>query len=201
MEPTLPQGLDADFEFDDLPATVPTSSAGDLVPPQHNNTLKNQDRIGAIRARMWAKKTLTLFTPIACRQLRRDFNIASAKMYVYGLQRSYRMEIIDALARFSFAVDLLVMDTKSWVGHPSPLTAREFDLLLVSPESVKMMRILQSVDRCMIGVYGAYIAGEMTKEERDQLLLPFHMAYLDFKRVAMKLELGQSAQEMVDSMN
>ena len=191
MEP-LSQDFEAFF--------TPDANEVEFADPQVDNTLKNLSRIAAIRATMTARKTLVLYTPFACRHLRRDFNIASAKMYVYGLDRSYKKEISDAIATLQFAVSLLEMDVAPWTNMPNVLAPRSFELLLVSAESTRMMRVLQAVDRCMTGVYSALINGDMTRPERDNLLRPFLISYLNFKRVAMKLELDGTAQELVDEM-
>ena len=165
-----------------------------------NNVLKNIERIKGIRSIMFATTTVTLYTPIARRQLRRDFNIACAKMYVYGLNKTYKAEIVASLASLEFAIELLEMDVALWQGQSNPLTPCVFEMLLVSPQSVRMMRALQRLDKCMLGVYSAYLSDLITKAEKSAVLRPFHIAYINFKRVAMKLDMNESAKEIVETM-
>lgn len=183
------------FEFEALDKNSSPHSA-----EAPNNTLKNIDRIQGIRSRICATKRVTLYTPFARRQLRRDFNIACAKMYVYGLNKAYKVEIVEALESLEFAVQLLEMDVCQWSGNENPLTPCVFDMYLVSPQSVRMLRILLRLDVCLIGVYSAFLNSLITKDQKRDFLGPFNLAYLNFKRVAMKLELNGVAEQMVDDI-
>ena len=175
--------------------------AGNEKPSPHlNNVLKNDDRIKGIRSRMFLFHDIRLCTPIAKRHLRRDFNIATAKMYVFGLNRDYKKEIIRALEDLEFAIDLLEMSTACWTKEEHPLTPCSFKMHLVSPQSVRMMRALVKFDKCMIGVYTAYLSGDISKEEKRELLHPFELAYTNFKRVAMKLNGNATVDEMVSEV-
>ena len=192
LDVDLAAGVDLDLNLD---SDLDLATAA--IP---NTTLKNGARLEAIRCVMSATAEMTLFTPIARRHLRRDFNIASAKMYVYGLNKAYKTEIVEALSGLEFAIELLEMDVAIWSERPNPLTPCTFKMLLISPQSVRMMRVMSKLDKCMLGVYAAYLDGTIDKARKSEVLRPFHLAYLNFKRVAMKLEFNKPTAELVESM-
>lgn len=152
--------------------------------------LKNQDRIAEIRSRMLAHQTVTLRTSYCSRHMRRDFNIASAKMYVYSLDRQYREKIVEALSDLHWQISILAADPAlltfgeldvSW------LTAGTFDFVMVSPESASMFRALRKVDDLVARLFSAERQNLITREQRQALLSPINLAYVGFKQVAMKL--------------
>lgn len=165
--------------------------------------LKNQDRITEIRSRMLARQSVTLRTSYCSRHLRRDFNIASAKMYVYSLNRKYRQKIAEALSDLHWQISIVDADTTllpygdldvSWLQSGS------YDLVMVSAESASMFRALRRVDNLVARLHAAERSGFITREQRREIIAPINMAYVAFKQVSMKLS-NKSIEELLSESN
>jgi hypothetical protein len=153
--------------------------------------LKNQDRIDEIRSRMISRKTMSLRTSFCSRHMRRDFNIASAKMYVYSLNRQYKAKINEALVDLHWQISMLAVDPTLITFGPmdvSWLTAGTFNFMMVSSESASMFRALRKVDDIVARLYTAERDGLITREQRREIVAPVNLAYNGFKQVAMKLQ-------------
>jgi hypothetical protein len=166
-------------------------------------TLKNQDRIDELRSRMFARHTVTLRTSFCSRNLRRDFNIASAKMYVYSLNRPYREKISEALSDLHWQIAILGSDPVilafgaldvSW------LNGGTFDFVMVSPESASMFRALRKLDELVARLFTAERQDLITRDQRRALMGPIDMAYAGFKQVAMKLA-NKSIEDLLAETN
>lgn len=151
--------------------------------------LKNGNRLAEIRSRMYTIHKATLLTSFCARNVRRDFNIASAKMYVFALDRAYKLLIEQAISDLHYELTMLTATVMPYshfvVEHLTPVS---YNMLVVSPESASMIRALTKVDRLMSKLYEAEFRNVITRAQRHQMMLPFMMVYTNFKRVAMKIK-------------
>ena len=181
-------------------APVEGSAVGELPAPAG---LKNQDRILEIRSRMLARQTITLRTSYCSRHLRRDFNIASAKMYVYALNRKYKAKISEALSDLHWQISIVGADPSLLQFGPldvSWLECGTFDFMMVSAESASMLRALRKVDELVARLHAAEREQLITREQRRAIIAPINLAYVGFKQIAMKLS-NKSIEELLAETN
>jgi hypothetical protein len=182
---------------------LPSAAADPSAPPEAPPALKNGGRVDEIRSRMIARHTVTLRTSYCSRHLRRDFNIASAKMYVYGLQRGHRDKIAEALKELHWQISLLSEAPAMIMIGPidvSWLTAETFEFVMVSPESASMYRALRNADNLVARILAGERAGIVTRDQRRALIAPVNMAYVGFKQVAMRLA-AKSVEDLLSEAN
>ena len=160
-------------------------------------TMKHQERLAAIRTRLKASLQVNLKTSVCARHIRRDFNIASAKMYVFCLNRKFAREVANALEDMDFSLALLASDTAKYAYVSTEcLASNKYDLDIVSPESAQMMRTLRTADAYLSKLYAAELTGVIDKVTRREIMKPFWMSYAAFKRIAMQIK-GKSIEEML----
>lgn len=179
------------------PATHQPDINAPGLAPLEDRPLKHSARLKEIRPRMVATKSVELLTSVAARHLRRDFNIASAKMYVFSLDPDYKKRIHEALGDVEWEIATLEAESFQFshfpTGHLRPL---RYEMFFVSAESARMFRALKSADLSFARFYAAEFAGFLDKETRQSMTRPFFLAYSVFKRVAMKLQ-AKSVDEML----
>lgn len=180
-----------------ITTTVPPGIAPTPENGLYERPLKYDARIREIRPRMVATQQIELSTSVASRHLRRDFNIASAKMYVFARDTGYREKLNAALGDVTFEISMLKDDIAAFSHmYTDLLKPQRYDMLFISAEGAKMFRILKAADSLFAHLYAAEFAGLITKEERMEKTRPFWLTYSVFKRVAMKLA-SKSVDEML----
>ena len=162
--------------------------------------VKHQERLDAIRTRLKASTSVSLKTSICARHIRRDFNIASAKMYVFGLNRNFAANMQSALDDMEWSLDLLATDAAkySYVSTDC-LSPNNYDLDVVSAESAQMLRVLKKADSYLSRLYAAELLGIIERDARRDVMRPFWMTYAVFKRVAMKTK-AKTMDEMLSEV-
>ncbi len=172
-----------------------------VLEPTSPGVVKNSDRNTEIRARLRADADIVLLTSYCARSIRRDFNIVSAKMYVFGLKRSFKAELKERLDDLEFEVAILETELTD-VMHldVSPLTPNTYQLSVVSRESAQMLLILAKSDYLLARLYVAKFLGLMTREERYLGMRSFARSYDAFKRFAMRIR-SMTLDEMMDEVH
>jgi hypothetical protein len=190
--------------------TTSTTPAGEPIGPADTalfvrkgqtplETVKHGDRVIAIRSRLRASAQITLKTSVCARNIRRDFNIASAKMYVFGLDRSFAWRLQNALNDMEWEASMLEADVAIYSHIPTDqLIPNVYSLDIVSAESAQMMRILRKADAYLAKLYAAQLLGFLEREKRHEVMKPFWMSYSAFKAVAMKIETKSLDQMMAE---
>ena len=169
----------------------------DVALPNDDRPLKYESRLREIRPRMVAMKQIELSTSVAARHLRRDFNLASAKMYVFSLNLDYRAKIHAALGDVAWEISMLEEEGAKF-SHmfTDVLKPQRYEMMFISAESAKMYRSLKAADAIFARFYAAEFGGMITKDQRMELMRPFWLTYSVFKRIAMKLQ-SKSVDEML----
>lgn len=163
--------------------------------------LKNADRIDEIVSTLAVSSREELFItqPIA-RLLRRDWNIVSAKMYVFSLKPDYRALIRADLNEFHYQVNelykLCSIDTFSDVDT-SWLSRLTFEVKIISPLSSSWLRGLKTWDACFARLLTAERLGFIDRKQRIKMLQPVSTAYYGFKTTAMKGQ-ARNSLEMIE---
>lgn len=163
--------------------------------------LKNANRIDEIRCEMGISYRQEIFitNPIA-RTMRRDWNIVSAKMYVFGLDAQYKGQIKDDLDELHDQVEALLkivsIDTFSDVDT-SWLMQLPLQIKVISPLSWSWLGALKTWDICTARLLTAERLGFIDRKQRMKMLHPVSVAYLGFKSRAMKSNT-KSSSEMVE---
>ncbi|CAN5464912.1 hypothetical protein BH10PSE16_BH10PSE16_04180 [soil metagenome] len=162
--------------------------------------MKNADRIDEIACTMSVvKKEVLLMTNPISRTIRRDWNIVSAKMYVFGLKRDHRALIEEDLTELHHQIDELYkiasmgmfsdVDT-SW------LNMLRIEVKIISAQSSSWLRAMKIWDVCVARLLTAERMGLIDRKQRKNILYPVTMAYLGFKNTAMRGK-GQNVREVV----
>ncbi|ABM39598.1 hypothetical protein Pnap_4316 (plasmid) [Polaromonas naphthalenivorans CJ2] len=163
--------------------------------------MKNADRIEEIACNMAVVKKEVLFlTHPVSRTIRRDWNIVSAKMYVFGLKRDYRVLIQEDLAELHHQIDELYkvasmglfsdVDT-SW------LNMLRVEVKIISANSSSWLRAMKTWDACVARLLTAERLGIIDRKQRKHILYPVTKAYIGFKNTAMRGK-AQNARELVE---
>jgi hypothetical protein len=151
--------------------------------------LKYASRLGEIQYRMSANTELTLRTSHCARNMRRDFNIASAKMYVYSLDHAYKRLISNAISDLSHELTLLAATVMPYRHYEiSNLVPIKYKVLVISAESAALMKSLSTADRLFAHLYEAEFREVITRAQRFQIMMPFMIVYSHFKKVALKID-------------
>ena len=163
-------------------------------------TLKNGNRIDEIISAMRVETTEQFLTHPVARTVRRDWNIVSAKMYVFCLREDYKVLIAKDLDEFQSQVKELLkiasIDVFSDVDT-SWLQRIDLDITIVNPMGSAWLRALKTWDVCVARILSAERVGFIDRQKRIQMLRPATMAYLGFKSTAMKGK-KQSLRDLVE---
>lgn len=173
-----------------------------LVDPRRgampHEALKYQDRLDNVRARMKGTMSITLQTPFCARQMRREFNILSTKIYIYGLNKNFNKQTCALLDDLDWARSDLRDSAALFNGEDtSVLIPSTYAFDFVCPEALRLCRIIQRADHDLSKIYAAQLALKITKYDRWAMMRSFLMTYEVFKRHALKLK-GRTMNEMLD---
>lgn len=152
--------------------------------------MKNADRIDEIACTMSvvSKEVLLMTSPIS-RTIRRDWNIVSAKMYVFGLKRDHRALMEEDLKELHHQINELYVTAS--MGMFSDLDVSWLDLLrievkIISAQSSSLLRAMKIWDACVARLLTAERMGIIDKKTRRNILFPATTAYLGFKKTVMR---------------
>lgn len=164
-------------------------------------TLKNADRIDEIVSSLVFQRQETFAAGPIARTTRRDWNIVSAKMFVFSRNANYRALIEADLAEFQYQVSELYkmasigtfndVDT-SWLQKIT------LDLKIVSPMSASWLRAMKVWDTCTARLLSAEREGTLDKPMKRRMMHPVVISYIGFKRRAMKSKSLSMLDMMVD---
>lgn len=172
--------------------------------PPETTPLKNSNRIDDILCRMSVEATEVVFlSSWAARTMRRDWNIICSKMYVFGLNPSYKARIQEDLTELHWQVsdladvtgtDLFAVQDLTW------LAPTIMELRIVNPHASSLLRAIRSLDLSMARLLTAERNALIDKEKRQAMLSGVNMAYIGFKGTAMKVPM-KSTSEMLQESN
>lgn len=163
-------------------------------------TLKNSQRIDALRVNLRARTSVVFNSSPIARIMRRDWNIVSAKLFLNALDRGCAEKIRENVVEFAWQTQDLLETVRSMpLGEldTSWMRPRLLDVQIIHPFAGQWLRAFQRYDEAYAILINAQKTGRLTPKQRWALTAPCQLAYIGFKATAMNLQL-KTAVELLE---
>lgn len=166
-----------------LPADV-----SDLFDPASTNTaitedglvLKNIDKVERIKTRMDSRVTVYMHAWQTSREIRRDFNFLSSKMFSRSRDARFQSQVRDLTLEMVAQCEFLKIEAEPFQDRelPEPM---QIPLRIISPEAAILLRAFCDADKPIAYLNRAAADGVINIGIANELILPFLTSYRDLK--------------------
>lgn len=167
-------------------------------------TLKNADRLNALRTRMRASVDVTFEASPVARVMRRDWNLVSRKLYMNARDHLYYKKIESDLVEMCWQMDDVADQIRAMPYQRldrSWLRPRRMRVDIVHPMTAAWLRSMVKLDEVFALLVCAEKSGMITRRKRQAIMLPCQLAYMVFKATSMKLEFKFEDEMLIESNN
>lgn len=147
--------------------------------------LKNVEKIEEIGSRMESRIEVLTQSWQICRNLRRDFNLISSKVYKISRAKESRNKILDLLMEVALQAADLESRSSQFTEAGEPQT-RLVPLRIVSAEASMLFNSMKQADRCYGRLNWARTQMQLTERQMEEIVEGYEIAYGDLKRFLFK---------------
>ncbi|WP_143450326.1 hypothetical protein [Janthinobacterium sp. BJB446] len=156
--------------------------------------LKNVDKIECIRTRMDSRMTVSLYSWQASREIRRDFNLLSCKIFTRGQDKRFLAQVRELLLEMVTEGEFLKADALPFFDGalPEPM---HFPLRIVCPEAGLLLRAFQDADKPIAYLNLAASSGKLDRIAANDMAFPFLAAYRNLKMFLLGINTSKETAQ------
>jgi hypothetical protein len=166
-------------------ANVPASTADVPAVPtvaltQEGRVIKNIHKIEGINSHVESRIVATFYSWQVSREMRRDFNLLSAKIVTRARSQSTKRQIHEMLMEMRLQAQLLQTEAERFpiMQLASP---EEVSLRIVAPLAALLYRVFNEADLSIARLTEASKSGIIMQSNQESIVAPFFIAYKDLK--------------------
>lgn len=189
-----------------LPALIvePTANMSEISPnsliTEDGLVLKNVEKIEELCTRIERRLDLDTYSWQICRQIRRDFNIMTIKMFKFGVSDKVRQQYMhDLIMELALQAGEFEAQSKQF-SEPAEFVVRKLPLRLVSAQSANLLNALRQADRAYARTNAAVHEFRLTFEGQHEMASGFLSVYGGLKHFLFGESAGKTADELGKEM-
>jgi len=177
-------------------AMAPSGTAVVAVAPtktltQEGRVIKNVHKIEYINAPVDTRIVANFYSWQVSREIRRDFNLLSAKIVMRARTDTAKKRIHEMLMEMRLQAQLLVTESERLPVRQLAMP-QEVDLRIVAPLAATLYRVFNEADMSIARITEASKSGDIMQSNADSLLEPFFTAYKDLKLYILGTAIGNT---------